>query len=276
MCAGIAAARVDAKGRGVREGRAQGRVTLVGAGPGDPELLTLKAVRALASADVILHDDLVPPAILDFACTGARRIAVGKRGGCPSTPQAFIEQLMVREARSGHHVVRLKGGDPFVFGRGGEEVEALRAASVDVEIVPGITSGLAAPAAIGIPVTHRGCASGVALVTGHAADGSATEPNWAALVRSGLTLVVYMGMTRAHEIRARLIDAGMPAATPVAVIADATRADQRAVVATLGDFVEAARAADVGSPAIIVVGDVVRLASADHLIAIAQADAASA
>jgi hypothetical protein len=152
-------------------------VLLVGAGPGDPELLTLKAVGALGMADVVLHDDLVPPAILAFVREGASLVPVGKRGGCRSTPQAFIEQLMIREAMAGNAVVRLKGGDPFVFGRGGEEVAALREAGIEVEVVPGLTStsGLAVPAVVGIPVTHRDMAHGVALVTGHAADGTA-EP----------------------------------------------------------------------------------------------------
>jgi uroporphyrin-III C-methyltransferase len=232
-----------------------GRVLLVGAGPGDPELLTLKAVRALGSADVVLHDDLVPPSILAFARAGARLVAVGKRGGCRSTPQAFIEQLMIREARAGHAVVRLKGGDPFVFGRGGEEVEALRAAGVVVEIVPGITSGLAAPAAVGIPVTHRSLAHGVALVTGHAADGQ--EPDWKALVASRLTLVIYMGTRRVAELREALIDAGMPRATPVAVIANATRPEQKAVITSLGALVTDGALA---SPAVIVCGEVARFA----------------
>jgi uroporphyrin-III C-methyltransferase len=238
------------------EGRPMsGRVVLVGAGPGDPELLTLKAVRALREADVVLHDALVSPEILDFARPGARVIAVGKRGGCRSTPQRFIEQLLVREARAGNRVVRLKGGDPFVFGRGGEEMAALRAAGIPVDVVPGITAGLAAPAAAGIPVTHRAHAHGVAFVTGHAADGSDEAPDWDALVRTGLTLVVYMGMARADALRASLLAAGMPARTPVAVIANATRPGQRAVAATLATFVEDARRAALASPAIIVAGD---------------------
>jgi uroporphyrin-III C-methyltransferase len=208
---------------------------------------------------VILHDDLVPPAILAFARAGARIVAVGKRGGCLSTPQAFIEQLLVREARAGNVVVRLKGGDPFVFGRGGEEIEALRAAGVAAEVVPGITSGLAAPAAIGIPVTHRGHAPGVALVTGHAADGN-DEPDWRALVASRLTLVIYMGTRRADELRDALRDAGMPGTTPVAVIANATRPEQAELVSSLDKFVEATASARLASPAIIVVGYVAALA----------------
>jgi len=238
-----------------------GRVILVGAGPGDPELLTLKAVRALRCADVVLHDDLVAPEVLAFLRPYARRIPVGKRGGCQSTPQAFIEQLMVREARAGHLVVRLKGGDPFVFGRGGEEVSAMRSAGIEVEVIAGITSGLAAPASIGIPVTHRALAHGVALVTGHSADDDGVEPDWEALVRSRLTLVIYMGMARAEATRACLLAAGMDGSTPVAVIANATRANQASILATLDTFVHVANAALLRSPAIIVVGDAVGLAS---------------
>jgi uroporphyrin-III C-methyltransferase len=237
---------------------AHGRVILVGAGPGDPELLTLKAARALREADVVLYDDLVAPDILALLRPEARRIAVGKRGGCRSTPQAFIEQLMVREARAGNVVARLKGGDPFVFGRGGEEVAALRDAGIAVEVIAGITSGLAAPAAIGIPVTHRALAHGVALVCGHSADVDAVEPDWRALVDSRLTLVIYMGVACAASIRAGLLAAGMAGAMPVAVIANATRPDQASIVATLDTFVEIAVAARLGRPAIIVVGDVVR------------------
>jgi uroporphyrin-III C-methyltransferase len=242
--------------------RAPGRVVLVGAGPGDPELLTLRAVRALREADVVLHDDLVPPAILAYARGGARMVPVGKRGGCRSTPQVFIEQLLIREARAGHNVVRLKGGDPFVFGRGGEEVAALRAVGIAVEVVSGITAGLAAPAAVGIPVTHRAFAHGVALVTGHAADGDGAEPDWNALVRSGLTLVIYMGVARAADLRAKLLAAGMPPAMPVAIIANATRSAQHAIVTSLGALAEDAQDAGLASPAVIVIGDVAALADA--------------
>lgn len=238
---------------------ARGRVLLVGAGPGDPELLTLRAVRALGHADVVLHDDLVTDGILAFAGPQARLVAVGKRGGCASTPQAFIEQLMLREARAGHLVVRLKGGDPFVFGRGGEEQAFLRAHGIGVEVVPGITSGLAAPAAVGIAVTHRDDTHGVALITGHPANG--VEPDWRALVASGLTLVVYMGTRRAREIRAHLLAAGMPAHMPVAVVAHATRPEQRAVSCTLDELGDAARDEDLASPAVIVIGQVARHAA---------------
>jgi len=238
----------------------KGRVTLVGAGPGDPELLTLKAARLLREADVVLYDALVAPEILALVRHGARLIAVGKRGGCRSTPQRFIERLLIREARAGHNVVRLKGGDPFVFGRGGEEMLALRAAGVPVEVVCGVTAGLAAPAAVGIPVTHRGLALGVALVTGHGANGA--EPDWDALARTGLTLVIYMGMTRVGELRAKLLAAGIRPAMPVSIIANATRPVQDAFVTTLGALIEDTRDARLASPAVIVVGEVVTLADA--------------
>jgi uroporphyrin-III C-methyltransferase len=238
----------------------KGSVALVGAGPGDPELLTLKAARLLRDADVVLHDALVAPEILALASRGARLIAVGKRGGCRSMPQRFIEQLLIREARAGHNVVRLKGGDPFVFGRGGEEMAALRAAGVTVEVVSGVTAGLAAPAAVGIPVTHRALAHGVALVTGHAAGSDGAELDWDALARTGLTLVIYMGLTRVGELRAKLLAAGMRATTPVAIIANATRPAQDAVVTSLDALVDDAREAGLASPALIVIGDVAALA----------------
>jgi len=247
------------------------RVALVGAGPGDPDLLTLKAVRALARADVVLHDDLVADAVLDFIGPAARVIAVGKRGGCASTPQAFIEQLMIREARAGHFVVRLKGGDPFVFGRGGEEIIALRNAGIEVEIVPGITSGLAAPAAFGVPVTHRGLAHGVALVTAHAADGGA-EPDWRLLAASQLTLVVYMGMQRIADLRDKLLAAGQSARRPVLVVANATRDDQQSLRTTLGRMAEDATSAGLRSPAIIVIGDVAAMADQAGAAATAGAE----
>jgi len=253
-------------------GAKRGRVALVGAGPGDPELLTLKALRALACADVVLHDDLVPREIVALAAKRARTIAVGKRGGCRSTPQAFIAQLMIREARAGRFVVRLKGGDPFVFGRGGEELAALQAAGIDVDVVPGITSGLAAPAAIGIPVTHREIAHGVALVTGHAAD-DANEPDWRALVASRLTLVIYMGMRRAHALRTSLREAGMRDDMPVAIVAKATTQHQTAIATTLARLVEDAASANIASPAIIVVGEVAALAAIAYAAAPAMAGA---
>jgi uroporphyrin-III C-methyltransferase len=239
----------------------RGKVYLIGAGPGDPELMTLKAVRTLGEADVVLYDDLVNPAILAHARPGARLVPVGKRGGCRSTPQAFIERLMVRLARRGAVVARLKGGDPFVFGRGGEELAALRAAGIKCEVVSGVTAGIGVPAAAGIPVTHRGLARGVALVTGHTRDGAA--PDWSALARSGLTLVVYMGVATLSEVVAALRAGGLSGDTAAAAIQHGTTERQRQVVATLAGLPAAVVAAGLGSPAILVIGEVVGVAIAD-------------
>jgi uroporphyrin-III C-methyltransferase len=230
-------------------------VTLVGAGPGDPELLTVKAVKALRRATVALVDDLVSPGVLRYLRPSARVIHVGKRGGCASTPQAFIHRLMVSEAQRGERVVRLKGGDPFVFGRGGEECDALREAGIAVEVVSGLTAGIAGPAAIGIPVTDRRHAPGVALVTGHARDGGA-GPDWAALARSGLTLVVYMGVSRADGVVGALLAAGMAPSTPAAVISAATTPQQRHAVCTLATLVQVVADEGLASPAVLVIGDV--------------------
>jgi uroporphyrin-III C-methyltransferase len=231
-----------------------GRVILAGAGPGDPELMTVKALRAVQSADVILHDALVPFAILREARTRARLIDVGKRGGCPSTAQAFIEHLLIREARAGNVVVRLKGGDPFIFGRGGEELETLRAAGIPVEVIPGVTAASAAAAAIGAPLTHREHAHGVAFVTGHAARED-DAPDWDALVASGLTLAIYMGMSRAAEIVSRLRAAGMDADIPVVVVSHASRPEQAVLDARLDDVIERlAHASPALNPAVMLVG----------------------
>ena len=231
-----------------------GKVVLVGAGPGDPDLMTLKAVRALAAADVVLVDELVSRACLAHVRPGAKIIEVGKRGGCRSTPQAFIEKLLVRYARQGKNVVRLKGGDPFVFGRGGEELEVLRAHGIHTEVVPGITAGTAVPAALGIPVTHRGLARGVTFLAGHTKDGS--DPDWAALVRSGTTLVIYMGLKSFERIVVALKDAGMDPATPACLVENGTLASQKQFVATLGTL----STTGFNGPALIVIGDVVRFA----------------
>jgi uroporphyrin-III C-methyltransferase len=238
----------------------QGKVTLVGAGPGDPELLTVKAVKALRAATVVLVDDLVNDEIVALAPAGARIVHVGKRGGCKSTPQAFIERLMVMAAREGENVVRLKGGDPFIFGRGGEEVEHLRQAGVQVEVVNGITAGLAAVTALGVPLTHRDHAQGVVFVTGHAQRGG-EPPDWRALAEAAqqarLTLVIYMGVSGARQIQDQLL-AAMPSATPAAVVQRATLPDQREVVTTLGELAPTIERSGLGSPAVIVVGDVLR------------------
>ncbi len=235
------------------------KVVLVGAGPGDPELLTLKAVKALRQATVALVDDLVHPDVLQHLTSGARIVHVGKRGGCASTPQAFIHRLMVAEARHGERVVRIKGGDPFVFGRGGEECDALRAAGIEVEVVNGLTAGIAGPAAIGVPVTDRRHTRGVALVTGHTGEDGG-EPDWAALAKSGLTLVVYMGVTRVRAIAEALMAGGLKGDTPAAVIAGAHTPDQRQAVCELRSLAATLRCEGLVSPAILVIGDVVRAA----------------
>ncbi|MDF1485091.1 uroporphyrinogen-III C-methyltransferase [Ramlibacter sp. H39-3-26] len=238
----------------------QGSCTLVGAGPGDPELLTLKAVRAIQRATVLFVDDLVGPDIVALAAPGARIVRVGKRGGCKSTPQAFIEKLMATAVREGHRVVRLKGGDPFIFGRGGEEVEHLRAEGIAVTVVNGITSGLAALTTLGAPLTHRDHAHGVVFITGHAQPGD-TGVDWAQLAATAhaarLTLVIYMGVRGVDAIQHGLLQ-GLPAATPVAVVQNASLPAQRHAVATLGSLGAAIAAHGLASPAIIVVGDVVR------------------
>lgn len=240
-----------------------GRVTLVGAGPGDPELLTVRAVKALRRATVVLVDDLVDPGVLRYLRRRARVVPVGKRGGCVSTPQAFIHRLMVAEAQRGEQVVRLKGGDPFVFGRGGEEVDALREAGIEVDVVSGLTAGIAGPAAIGIPVTDRRCTPGVALVTGHAKPGG-SGPDWAALARSGLTLVVYMGTQRVAEIVQPLRAAGLADETPAAVISAAHTARQHHARCTLGTLVYTLDAeSQLGSPAVLVIGEVAALGVAE-------------
>ncbi len=234
-------------------------VWLVGAGPGDPELLTLKALRAIRRATVLLVDDLVGAGVLRYARRSARIVHVGKRGRCHSTPQAFIEQLMLREAQAGGCVVRLKGGDPCVFGRGGEEAEFLRAHGVQVNVVNGITSGLAAATALQVPLTHRDHAHGVILVTGHAQHDDATLhwPTLAAAAAQGLTLVVYMSMATAGEVQRGLLRA-LPATTPIAVVQHASLPQQRHAVGSLGGLVELIAQHGLGSPAIIVVGDVLR------------------
>jgi uroporphyrin-III C-methyltransferase len=244
-------------------GKLPGKVWLVGAGPGDPELLTLKAVRVLGSADVVLVDDLVDPRILAHVRPGARIVQVGKRGGCRSTPQAFIEKLMVRLARRGATVVRLKGGDPFVFGRGGEEAETLNQAGIPCEVVNGITAGIAVPAAIGVPVTHRALAHGVTFITGHARDGG--SPDWAALRASGTTLVIYMGMKRVAAIVQGMLAAGYPADTPACAIQNGTLETQATVASTLAALPQAIAEAKLGSPGMLVIGDVVRLAQVTAL-----------
>jgi uroporphyrin-III C-methyltransferase len=258
-----------ASGRGHRErgqrlvvlmgqsGRA-GLVWLVGAGPGDPELLTLKALRLLQGADVVVHDCLTPQPILDLARPGARLIDVGKRKSRHTLPQEGINQLLVGLAREGLAVVRLKGGDPFMFGRGGEELIALRAAGIEAYVVPGVTAALAAAADAGAPLTHRGLAQAVTFVTGHAASGAEPELDWAALAKTNHTVAIYMGLSTAGLIAARLIAAGRGAATPVAVVESASLPEERRLVTTLAELACAVAALD--GPALMIVGEVAALA----------------
>lgn len=243
-----------------RRGATAGRATLVGAGPGDPELLTLKALRALADADVVLYDKLVDPSVLDLAPRGARRIDVGKRCGRHAMSQAAINALLVREVRAGGHVVRLKGGDPFVFGRGGEELEALRAAGAAVEVVPGITAALAAAARLGLPLTHRGLARGLHLITAHGAEEDLPAHDWRALAEAGGTLAVYMGSQTLPRVAAVLIDAGLAPETPAIAVENASLPGERRIPATLGGIAAAVAAAAVEGPTLVLIGAVVALA----------------
>ncbi|GGC84602.1 uroporphyrinogen-III C-methyltransferase [Undibacterium terreum] len=236
-----------------------GKVLLVGAGPGDPELLTLKAVKAIAQADVILVDDLVNPEVLQHARPDARIVQVGKRGGCRSTPQAFIEKLMAAEALAGHCVVRLKGGDPFIFGRGGEERQHLLEQGIEVDVINGISSGLAAPASLGIPLTHRDWSQGAIFVTGHGKSED-TKPDWALLAKTGMTLVIYMGVAHCDSIQQALLAGGLAATTPVAVVQSASRSAQAQLITVLGCMASDIAASGLGSPSVIVIGDVVRCA----------------
>jgi uroporphyrin-III C-methyltransferase len=237
-----------------------GKVTLVGAGPGDPELLTLKAVKAIQAATVLFVDDLVSDGIVAFANPSARIVYVGKRGGCKSTPQAFIEKLMLIAVTEGDNVVRLKGGDPFIFGRGGEELEHLQAAGVSVDVVNGITAGLAAVTSLGVPLTHRLHAHGVVFLTGHAKPGD-TGCNWAALAATAaqarLTLVIYMGVSGSQHIQDGLLQ-GLAADTPVAIIQNVSLPAQRHALCTLAALRCTIERQQLESPSVIVVGSVLR------------------
>jgi uroporphyrin-III C-methyltransferase/precorrin-2 dehydrogenase/sirohydrochlorin ferrochelatase len=241
--------------------RRMGRATLVGAGPGDPDLLTLKALRALSRADVVLYDRLVDPRVLDLARRDARRIDVGKRCGRHAMSQAAINALLVREVTAGAHVVRLKGGDPFVFGRGGEELAALRAAGAAVEVVPGVTAALAAAARLGVPLTHRGVARGLHLITAHGAEEERLPAHdWRALAESGGTLAVYMGARTLPRVAAALLEAGMAAQTPAIAVENATLVEERRIAAPLADIAEAVAAARVEGPTLVLIDAVVALA----------------
>lgn len=242
-----------------------GTVYLVGAGPGDPELLTIRAARLLKAARIVVHDGLVDGAILAMADPAARMISVAKSRSRHSMPQEEINALLVREALAGHDVVRLKGGDPFIFGRGGEELEACRAAGVRVEVVPGISAAIGCAAEAGLPLTHRDAASAVTFVAGQCKGLS--EQNWAGLAGPGRTLVIYMGVATAEQIAEKLIADGVSPAMPVAVLEKGTRRDSRALRTLLTDLGGMIARAGVKSPALIVVGEVVLRADAEDRLA---------
>ena len=235
-----------------------GEVYIVGAGPGDPDLLTLKAARLLQQADVVLYDRLISDAVLDRARRDAERIYVGKEAGRHHMTQEQTQELMIELALKGKRVCRLKGGDPFVFGRGGEELQALIAHRIPVTVVPGITAALGAAAYAGIPLTHRDHAHSVTFVTGHAREGGGA-PGWGELARPGQTVVFYMGLTQLETIVAELENAGAAPDLPAAVIERATLPEQRVIAGTLGDLAERVAAAQVRSPALLIVGEVVSL-----------------
>jgi uroporphyrin-III C-methyltransferase len=241
------------------------RIFLVGAGPGDPELLTLKAVRAIARADVLLVDDLVNPEVLAHAKTNARVVYVGKRAGCVSTPQAFISKLLVAEAKQGHVVVRLKGGDPSIFGRAAEEIAEIRAAGLRYEIIPGITAASACAAAQGSPLTDRAAGHGVAFITGHPASDDAPI-NWKALLAAKVTLAIYMGVGRSAQIVSALVAAGASPALPCAIVANASTRKESRYACTLEALPTLIATQKVPSPALLIIGEAMRnvVQSAEH------------
>ena len=241
-------------------GRA-GKVHLVGAGPGDPDLLTLRAARLLMSATLVVHDGLVDPAILAMVRPGARLVSVAKSRSRHTMKQEEINALLIREALEGNDVVRLKGGDPFIFGRGGEEAEACRAAGIPVEVVPGITSALGAAAAARIPLTHRDHASIVSFVAGQCKG--LTDQDWSGLAGKGRTLVIFMGLATAPQITEKLIEDGLTPEVPVAVIENATRSNMRVLRTSLAGLADLVRNERVQSPALIVIGDVARADSGE-------------
>jgi uroporphyrin-III C-methyltransferase len=246
-----------------------GRVILVGAGPGDPDLLTVKAARLIGVAKVIVHDGLVNDAILALASADSRLISVAKSRSKHSVPQGGINAILVREALAGHLVVRLKGGDPFIFGRGGEEAEACRAAGVSVEVIPGISAAMGGAAEAMLPLTHRDVSSAVSFVAGQCKG--LTDQNWSGLAGKGRTLVIYMGVATAQDIADKLIADGVAPDMPVAVLERATRGDARAIRTLLADLGDMIAREGVKSPAIIVVGEVVLKSDALDVIARSKA-----
>lgn len=243
-----------------RSAAREGKVWLTGAGPGDPDLLTLRAARVLGEADVVVHDGLVPEAVLGLAPAGARRISVAKRKSRHTYAQDEINRLIVGLALEGLKVVRLKAGDPFIFGRGGEELEACRDAGVDCEVIPGVTAALAASASAGAPLTHRRSAQAVTFVTGHAAGDAEPDLDWTALARTNQTVVVYMGASTAGRIADRLVAEGRSASTPALVVFRASRQDERRIVSRLGELADAV-STDSG-PAMLIIGEAMETALA--------------
>ena len=233
-----------------------GPVHIVGAGPGDPELLTLKAFRLIQNADVVFHDRLVSDEIMDLVRRDATRVSVGKSKANHSVPQSEIHEMMIKAARDGKRVVRLKGGDPFIFGRGGEEVEALRDAGIDASVVPGISSALGCAASASLPLTHRDHAQTLTFVTGHAKSGEVPDLDWDALAKPAQTVVVFMGVGTAPTIAEKLINAGRASATPVAVIENGTRDNEIKVFGTLAELPQLITRAGIKGPALLVIGEV--------------------
>ncbi len=248
------ASREHADGRAVHPGT----VYLVGAGPGDPQLLTLRAARILAHADALVYDHLVGAGVLEYASPHARRIYVGKQPGHHTLPQSEINAILVRLAREGSAAVRLKGGDPFVFGRGGEEIDELAANRIDFEVVPGVTAAAGMAAYAGIPLTHRDLARSCVFVTGHLKDGGC-DLDWAALARPRQTVVIYMGVGALAEIARNLVEHGVPPTMPAALVQEATGPAQRTVEGTLATLARLAERHGIVPPALIVIGEVVRL-----------------
>mgnify|MGYP001378694896 CR=1 FL=1 len=242
-----------ANGEQMHEGGVQGKVWLVGAGPGDVELLTLKAARLIGEADALVYDNLVGPGAVELAPPDCQLIYAGKKAADHTLPQPEINELLISLARQGKTVVRLKGGDPFIFGRGGEELEALHAAGIEVGIVPGVTAAAGCAAAVGFPLTHREFAQTLVFVTGHRQHGGEII-DWPALARPGQTVVFYMGIARAGEIAAQLMAHGVPADMPAVVIRHGTLPDQQVVRATLADLPERLAISGIRPPALIIIG----------------------